>query len=233
MAQKIKHPSWRVFKALKNCGIQPEKYELHKGLDIYYPYEANDELTDQLILFLEGKLEKDTFGIEECHTIFADVYDRQVLEGMLLNGKPPAEISSTLGIKPEVILTYSALFFDATVFKNEVEKLIYIRKGTWGCDAKAKLELKERGEEYLKANRGVAPGKLMVESILAEMLAKSYVKYMMNADTDPYTAQGWANIAARLAGQLMKKNNSNTSLSDFFVDLEVTDAPKTTRDELK
>lgn len=233
MVQKVKHPSWRVYKALNDCGLSLRPYELAEGIDVYYPYEVEDELTGQLKLLLTDKLVEDTFGIEECHRIFSDVYDRQVLEGMLLNGKTPSEISNTLGILSETILTYSALFFDVTVFKNEVEKLVYVRKGTWGCDQKAKLELKERGEEFLKASRGIGSDKLSIEAILTEMLAKSYVKYMTNADSDPFTAQGWANISARLAGQLMKKNGSGATLADFFVDLVGVEAPKTTRDQLK
>ena len=233
MAQKIKHPSWRVYLALQECGLPISKYELAENLDIYIPYTTKDELTEDLIKYFKEELATDIFGIDECHTIFSDVYERQILDSMLLNNKPAAEIASTLKMSSESVLTYSALFFDTTIFKNDIEKLIYIRKGTTGCDQKAKLELRGKGEEFLKASRGIHPDKISVEQLLSEMLAKSYVKYMTDVDTDPYTAQGWASIASKLAGQLMRKKGGGTSIEEFFVALQDTPAPRTTREDLK
>ena len=232
MAQKIKHPAWRVFIAIQDCGISPRDFDLLDGADIYIPYETKDELTLELIEYLKGNLKTDTFGIAECHNIFSDTYERQVLEAMLLNNRPPAEVALTLKMSASAVLTYSSLYFDTTIFSNDVEKLIYIRKGTYGCDQKAKIELRERGEEFMKASRGIHPDKISVEQLLSEMLAKSYVKYMTNADTDPYTAQGWASISTKIASQLMKKKSGPTSIEDFFVQLVDTAPPKTTREDL-
>lgn len=232
MAHKIKHPSWRVFIAIKECDISPRDFDLLDGADIYIPYENKDELTLGLIEYLKGELKEDIFGIAECHGIFSDTYERQVLESMLLNNRPPAEISATLKLSSSAVLTYSSLYFDTTVFSNDVEKLVYIRKGTYGCDQKAKIELRERGEEFMKASRGVHPDKISVEQLLSEMLAKSYVKYMTNVDSDPYTAQGWASISTKIASQLMKKKSGSTPIEEFFVQLMDTAPPKTTREDL-
>ena len=57
---KIRHPSWRIYKAIdtirsdvKNLKIYdeiaPEAFGLKGDIDVYYPFETSDELTDEIV----------------------------------------------------------------------------------------------------------------------------------------------------------------------------------------
>jgi hypothetical protein len=233
----IKHPSWRVYKAVQDCGLDATKFGL-KDITPFYPYQKNDELTDELIKALKDPSYEDTtFEVKACLELFLNVMDRQLIEGMLLNNKSVSEICQLLDCSESFVLTYKSLFFDTSVFKNHVEKLVYVRQGTAGNDAVAKREFNEKGEEYFKAKLGLTSDKLSVDKVLLDTFAACYLALRKNAETDDIgaqeIAQGWGNLMVKIAAQLAKGGGKDMSIEDLIIQLQTTPPPQKSIEDLK
>lgn len=234
--RKIKHPSWRVYKAAKDCGLEVKEFGL-KEIDVFIPYTKNDDLTDELCKALTDPNYRDgTFEIKECLEMFMEPSDRQLIEAMLLNNKSLSEVCDVLNCSDVFAMTYSSLFFDVSVFKNNVEKLIYVREGTCGDEAVHKKVALSKGDEYYKAKSGVSSSKINIDSVLADTFARAYMAMSQSADVDDISsqevAQGWANIVLKVGAHLSKSGEKEIGLDQLVVALKTAAAPKRSIDEL-
>lgn len=250
----IKHPSWRVYKAVKACNLELSDFGL-KDFDtyntenkdvvagtraqqaLYIPYDKNDDITDELCKALSDPNYKDsTYCITDCLTLFMNVSGRQLLEVMLLNGKSVSEICKTIECSEVFAMTYKSLFFDATVFTCLPDKLLYMREGTCGEDAQAKHNAEKHGEEYFKVKANLDSDKLSVDKILLDTFKTSYEYLHKNVVCDDVNSQevsqGWANLVLKLATELRKKGLDDNDLSSIILTLTASPAPQRSIDDL-
>ena len=232
----IRHPSWRIYKVISDLSLSLSDFNL-KDIEVEILYNNDDELMAELKKVLADEEYKDTtFPIRECLDIFRESYDRQLMEGMLLAGKSISEVCDTLDCDDALVLTYKSLFFDTSIFRNSVDKLIYVKRGTIGEDALSKSEILSKGTEYLKAKYGIASNKLSVSDILSDTLAKAYLKMIENADMEGSDAQesaiGWSNTIIKVAEYLRKNNQGDLTLNDLVIELRTGTAPTKSIEDL-
>ena len=238
----IKHPSWRVYRALQDCfdikDLSPRKYCLKEGIDVYFPYTKLDDLTASLVTALKNPDFVDkVYGVDECLRLFKDTQGRQLIETMLLSYRSVMEIKQQLRMDENSILTYKSVFFDTSVFKNDIEKRTYIKEGTAGDDNMYKTMLEQHGEAYVRERLGVASEEPPLDSMMKKGFMKSYLAMVENMDNldDPefqYVAQGWGNLMIKFAAQVQKKGGSGMTLDDLKVMLKTTEPPKRAIDTL-
>ena len=237
VTKKIKHPSWRVYKALQDCDLPISDYGL-KEINVYMPYVNNDDLTNELCKILVDPNYVDlTYGINDCLNLFRDKNGRQLIEMLLLENKAVAEISEEMDCAEGFVLTYKSLFFDISVFANKIEKLIYVREGTCGEDAVNKSYLMEKGEEFVKNKLGIRNTKVSVDTIINDALGRSYVAMLKHVEENDLeyqgVAMGWANTIVKLAAQLQKRGNSGMTINDLQILLKSTPIPEKSIDDLR
>lgn len=235
--RQIRHPSWRVYKAVTECGLDLKDFGLKEGIDIFIPQKNNDDLTEELKnLLSDPGYKDDQYEIQDCLYLFSVTEDRQLIEAMLLNNKSLAEIIDVMGCSDTFALTYSSLFFDTSVFKNHVDKLVYVKEGTCGAEASAKKLALSKGDEFIKAQHSVGSDKLSMDSILADTFARAYMAMNSNADMDDVSsqevAQGWGNLMLKVAQHLSKQGSGDGGLDQLVINLQTTPAPTKSMDHL-
>ena len=249
----VKHPSWRVYRAVANAGLSLADFGL-KDCSIYYPYEREDEYTTALTTILKtvnpetikatkGQTDRQFEDVEDplilvpCLELFLDLYSRQLIEGLILSNNQNSEITQKLHCSEEFIVKYRETFFDASIFKLESEKLNYIQNGTVPKDHATKMELLTNGAEYLAAKYGLVKQDINVRTVLAEAFARSYIQMVKLADIDDLEAQdraiGWANTMAKFASELQKDKSTNMTIEDLVINLTAADAPTLAIGDLK
>lgn len=232
----IKHPSWRVYKAVQDCSLDLSDFHL-KNVQVHMPYTNNDDLTTALCSALNDPAYTDTtYEIQACLEMFMGEIDRQLIDGMLLNNKSLSEICDVVGCSDIFAITYSSLFFDTSVFKNNVEKMVYVREGTCGEDAVTKKIAITKGDEFLKIKNNVPSEKLNMDTMLADTFAKAYVIMQTYMESDDISsqeiAQGWGTYMLKMAAYKEKKGGSDSSLNDLTIALQTATAPKRSFDNL-
>ena len=247
----IKHPSWRVYKAISDCGLSIEDFKLKDfdkanaanpnkdapKLEVYMPSSVNDDLTNELCKALTTIGYQDTtYPIADCLTTFISVEGRQLVEVLILNGKPLTEICSVVGCSSEFALTYQSLFYDTTVFKSNADRLIYLQEGVSGQDASLKKMALEKGEEALKLQSRVPNSKVNIDNVLVDTFMTAFNcmhKNVMNEDiASQEVSQGWANTMLKFAVEIRKKGVEEQTINDLIVALKTTQAPQKSIDEL-
>lgn len=235
--REIRHPSWRVYKALQDCAARnPDgifdvtDYGL-KDVRVYMPYQGNDDLTDELVNHIENpEYKEDNYGIRQCLDIFLSIEDRRMVESLILNGLSPAELSTTIGCDESVALTYISVFFDTSVFRNHVDKIVYTREGVRGDDLIAKDSAMKNGTSYTKLSVGLGKKDLVIDDLLKDAIAVAYMNFIdrsKDAGVDEqFAAQGWGNVMVKLAQNLNKKGNNSLNIEDLSIILQNSPPPK-------
>ena len=236
--RKIKHPSWRVYKAVQDCDLDIKEFGLKHDIDVYMPYTTNDDLTNELCRALSDTAYIDgAYEIQSCLELFMNPGDRQLIAAMLLNNKSLSEVCDVIGCSDIFAMTYSSLFFDTGVFRNNVEKMIYVREGTCGDEAIQKKVAISKGDEYFKVKQGVPSSKINVDTLLADTLAKAYMAMNTNAEIDDVSsqeiAQGWGTLMLKIAQHMSKSDNKDAGLDQLVIALQTAAAPKRSMDALE
>ena len=237
VAKKVKHPSWRVYRAVQDCNLVLSDYGL-KDTAVHIPYTTNDDLTNELCKLLNDDSYEDlTYGIGDCLDMFKDISGRQLIEVLLLANKPIMEIAEELDCSEAFVLTYKSLFYDTSVFSNKIEKLVYVRNGTCGEDAIIKSNLMEKGEEYVMSKLGFRSNKVSVDTIMNDAFSRSYVALLKHIEENDLeyqgVAMGWANTLVKLAAQIQKRGNTGMTISDLQVFLKPAPVPDKGMEDLR
>ena len=241
----VRHPSWRIYKAIRDIHAAAEspdiKEQINPGVfglkeesedyQVYIPYEANDELTDEIIFALTDEHYEDGqyFCIASCMNLFCDVNSRQLVEGMLLSGSLPVDIAADLGYKPAVIETYANAFYDVSVWRTLADRLAYLTRGTVGEDAKIKNMVVEHGIEYVQVKVFQMPSKLKMEKALASLFGRAYeqtMKHINSCDLDEQkNAQEWVKQSLAIFKELKNASRSEGGIRELTIALETHKAP--------
>jgi hypothetical protein len=225
-----------VYKAAQDCSIDLKDFGL-KDIAVHMPYTNNDDLTNELCRALSDTSYQDgSYEIQSCLELFMNPPDRQLIEAMLLNNKSLSEVCDVIGCSDVFAMTYSSLFFDTSVFRNNVEKLVYVKEGTCGDEAVQKKVAITKGDEYFKAKQGVPSSKLNMDTILADTFAKAYLAMNSNADVDDISsqeiAQGWGTLMLKIAQHMSKNGDKEVGLDQLVIALQTASAPKRSMDQL-
>lgn len=90
-------------------------------------------------------------GVTRAYDIYTHTYKREILESFLLVGTDAREIDQILRITPAITEVYTHLFFDTTVFEDELDRIEYAHgyaRNEFGSEMK-KFAI-ELGRESLK-----------------------------------------------------------------------------------
>lgn len=249
-SSKIRHPSWRVYKAVSEVrrrfgnditiidGLSLEAFCLKQDIDIYYPYDDTDGLTEQLIDALTTpNYKNDALPIADTLCLFLDATGRQYLESLLMTGMTPYDTSDDTGYSMEFIQTYSSLFYDVTVWRTHADKQNYLNKATIGVDRATKLEVDKNGLDYAKAKIFRVASKIKVEQAVLNLFAESYKQAMhyMHTDSpeDQEVAQGWTKLTIATYKELKNINQSDGGIKELTIALQSSPAPKIGINDLK
>lgn len=256
-SSKIRHPSWRIYKALEEVKkklpllkkkkivdikdeseLSPTIFGLKEDIDVYYPYGDPDDLTNEIIACIidPDYSDKGKFGIEECMSIFCDIENRQLLEGMLMDNALPSDISLELGYSTETILTYSSAFFDTSVWRSGSDKLAYIKQGLIGIDGSRKALITTKGIDYVATKYYNRPHKVRMERALADMFGKAYEQVIANIESDEpedqIRAQGWAKKMIETFKELKNASKEDGGIRELSIALKTDSAPQKGIEEL-
>ena len=251
-ALPTKHPSWRVYRALTDLGIDVTAYGL-KDVAIYYPMVEEDPMVTELknlFAFVEtfqkehpGEVidfneYQDTLGIIECYQSFLDNNMRSLLECLLLTGSSIVEILSKVDCDEEFLINYKTFFYDVSVFKDDRDRMQYIVNCTSDSDRTAKKMAKEGGIDYVITSNGLGAEKVDITALLQNAFCRAYQKMVDFSDNQDLEsqeiAQGWGNLLVKTAAQI--KTNSLTSGNsgdDYKVKLQQKHAPTVGIGDLK
>jgi len=149
----------------------------------------------------KGRIEADLFAlmqggnsadeVDYAYDIYNSIFKREVMEAFLLATATPSEIHSILQVPENVTDTYEHLFFDTSVFKNELDRINYAytyERDDFG--ASLKKFVIDMGKESLKIKMGRG----------------SYV-------VDPQYVQDGIRSTAYLMGQMIKANPMDSRMA--------------------
>lgn len=246
----IRHPSWRIYRALEVIKaddavpdnvkeeLSLELFGLKPDAEVYYPYKNLDDVTLELIAaFTHEDYEDKVFFMDQCLSLFLDVKARQLLECSLIEDLMPADIGRDLGMPTSVVQSYKTIFFDISVWRNDADKLYYIRKGTVGDDSTFKNIALENGLDYLKVRKFNMPAKLHLERSLGTVFGKAYLKTInfldSDAGEDQKVAQDWTKQLIGLYRELKSASRAEGGIRELTIALQTNPAPTKSLDDLE
>lgn len=239
---KIRHPSWRIYKAIDTIrsnpdnfaiynDVDPEIFGLKGDIDIYYPFETNDELTDEIVdAILREDYVDSYFCVAECLSLFLDIKQRQLIEIMLMTGMLPEEVAAELGQKSALVETYANVFFDTSVWRTRADRMAYIIRGTIGEDARIKNLAEQKGVDFVLTSVFHMPAKIRMDKALANLFGVAYKNSLDRADNDDNDdqkcSQEWVKRAIEIYRELKATNTADGGIKELKIALETRPAPK-------
>ena len=246
---KLRHPSWRVYKAIETINSDKERFPLDEELSpsdfglkpditVFYPHEQNDELIDELIDIItrEDYQDEKRFYINDCLSLFLNFKARQLIEGNLMEGKLAPDIATEMGLKVSTVEVYQNTFFDVSVWRTIADKLVYLSKGTIGEDARLKNMISTSGMDYVKVNVFNMPAAVTMEKALSNIFGLAYAQVINNIKTeDPESqknAQIWTQRTLDIFKELKNAAKADGGIRELTIALETSKAPTKGLDDL-
>lgn len=246
---KLRHPSWRVYKAIETINSDKERFPLDEDIspidfglkpdiDVYYPTEHNDEIVDELVDIIMRDDYKDTkqFYIQDCMSLFLNTKARQLIEGSLMEGKLAPDIATEMQLKIAMVEVYQTAFYDTSVWRTLADKLVYLSKGTVGDDAKIKNMVANKGMDFVKVNVFDMPAAVTMEKALSNIFGLAYAQIMNNIkDMDPESqknAQIWTQRTLDIFKELKNAAKADGGIRELTIALETSKAPSKGLDDL-
>ena len=246
---KLRHPSWRVYKAIETINSDKERFPLEEELspsdfglkadiEVFYPNEANDELVDELIdiIIREDYTDTKKFFIKDCLSLFLNAKARQLIEGNLMEGKLAPDIATEMNLRVAVVEVYQNTFFDLSVWRTIADKLVYLSKGIVGEDARIKNMVASKGMDYVKVNVFDMPSAVTMEKALSNIFGLAYAQIINNIKVeDPESqknAQIWTQRTLDIFKELKNAAKADGGIRELTIALETSKAPSRGLDDL-
>lgn len=242
----VKHPSWRVYKALGDLGFSVDSYGL-QPVAVYYPTNKDDAVIDELKkLFtcvaeqkgnvLDFSTFEDSLGILEPFKAFLDSSNRNVIEDLLLTGSNLENIRGTVDCDENFLVMYQMAFYDTSVFKNPGDMATYLLRGATPKERDSKVLASQGGLSYVASKYGFRSAKDEAETMLRDAYCKAYFRLVTLADNEDLeaqeVAQGWGTLMTKLYSQ-MKDDGSSSDVHNYKIQLTQTHAPTVSMADLK
>lgn len=188
-----------------------------------------------LYAILSGKVTaKTSASVIRAHEIFSREFKRETLEALLLAGAGASEVEDVLRVPEDVTEVYRKLFFDTSVFEDELDIIDYAKSippDTFGGELKQfGVDL---GKECLKVR--LACGKYTVEPgiVLAGVRSTAYMMTQLakinRADSSMANAAlRWAQVSLRAVPEEEKAEQAGIEKLQLALETrdETTDAEK-------
>lgn len=249
-SNKIRHPSWRVYRALEEIRKDPlvssedkleldiSEFSLMPIENVYIPYKDIDMLTQCLIDALKtDNYENDRLPIVDTLTLFLDVEGRQHIEALLMTGMTPFDIAEETTYSMDFIQTYVGLFFDTSVWRTPSDRKHYIEDGTEGIDRIIKRDVVTKGIDYVKTKVFHVTSKIKLEQAMLNLFAENYKQTMhyisIGTKEDQEIAQGWAKLTIATYRELKNTNQSDGGIRELTIALQASPAPSLSVGDLK
>lgn len=184
----------------------------------------NGPLEEGLVALLQGK--EAPVEVSYAKDIYEDPYKSEVLEAFLLAEAPPELIAKTLRVPVAVTQAYGALFFNRSVFRDELDVEAYAqnypdttKEQKWGRELK--LGALTLGIDYLTYRFGKKSDDLDIAGSLrtmiqnAYMLSKAVRMNPMNSDS-AREARQWAATAVKAMEAYVKVKPATENTDDAF-----------------
>jgi hypothetical protein len=233
---KVRHPSWRVYRALQELPELEEKFGLRQGIDVYYPYSDLDDLTASLVHILAQDPDYDdsVFNIYPAYMLFSDTKLRQPLECMLLDGWSPIKVEEKTNIPAGVVSIYQDVFFDTSVIEHGVSGIrAYVARGTDGVDGGLKRIYLDRGIDYVLADtKAIAHDKHSIDGMMMTMMVQAFKLARQKSESDErddqISAQNWAQLLKQYAQYFNNatKGKGNLSVEKLLIELQTESPPQ-------
>lgn len=166
------------------------------------------KLEQALYLLLQGNATDEL--VERAHDIYTHEFKREVLEAFLLVGTTAAEIRDIIRVAEAVTETYSYLFFDISVFADDLDIINYAytyRASKFGRELKRfAIDL---GRECLKIR--VARGGYNIDANITQQGIRSTAFLMSQLVRVNQVDSGLANAALRWAQVGLRATNESES----------------------
>ena len=146
-------------------------------------------------------------AVSRAYDVYQSSYKREVIEAFLLIGITAKEVNEILRVDTEITEAYQYLFFDTSVFEDELDVIEYAHtydRSEFGKELK--LYAVEMGSECLKVrmSRGtyVAPASHIQESIRSTALMMAQLVKANDGDSSlANAALRWAQIGLKAASE--------------------------------
>lgn len=146
---------------------------------------------------------KGSATLQRCHDIYSHEFKRETLEALFLVGTTPEEIHAILKVPTAVSELYLQLFFDPTVFEDELDVIDYAKTTpatTFGGELKQFAV--DLGKECLKTRlaRGkyVVDPEVILDSVRSTAFMMTQVARINRADSSMSNAAlRWAQVGLR------------------------------------
>ena len=178
----------------------------------------------QLYMLLHGGKANST--VARAHDIYTHVFKRETLESLLFAQVSPQEVFEIVRVPVAVTTAYCELFFDTSVFEDDLDKLEYARTYTQNAyGEELKLFAVDMGAEALKVrlSRGqyVVSAELAEDSIRSTSFLLTQLAKTNPADSDiTKESHRWAQLCLKALGD---RNTDNDDVGNFRIALEKHD----------
>lgn len=184
-----------------------------------------EKLETELYNLLQGN--QASIAVARAHDIYAHTYKREVMESFLLAGVSAEEIENILGIPAEVIVAYQHLFFDPSVFEDELDRIEYAHsynRNAYG--AALKRFAVDLGKESLKIRLSRGSYTVSSATVQAEIRAIAYMiaqraKTCSLTSDEAKEALRWAQIALKASSE--EDERDTASIEEIRMALEARD----------
>jgi hypothetical protein len=214
-----------------------KKFPDHKFHEVKRAAESEKpptgELENGLYSLLLGK--KGTPArVVSAYDIFTHEFKREVMESFLLCGATPSEINEILGVSSDITEAYIGLFFDTSVFENQLDNLDYAyeyKTSTFGSTLKRFAV--DLGKECLKVR--MSHGTYVVDTGIVQKSVRSTAYLMAQlAHVNPAdssianAALRWAQVGLKAVADDVKEESGGVADLQFALETrnETTDEEK-------
>jgi len=183
------------------------------------------KLETELYNFLQGNSADAT--LTRAYDIYTHTYKREVMESFLLVDVSAEEIEKILGIPSEVTVVYQHLFFDSSVFEDELDRIEYAYSYTrndYGTELKKYAV--DLGKESLKIRMSRGSYTISSAIVQGDIRATAYM-IAQRAKTCKLTSEEaketlrWAQLALKASTEGEEKETA--SIEEIGMALEEKD----------
>lgn len=208
----ILHPAWRFILALRAKGIDPHAEGLpqdggchtwNKTSKILSDIIAEDCGCDQTDSPAERQSQPGVvrFNLMSAYRFYSLKKQRAQVETYLLAGGDEAWLVSALQIKQGVLDAYKSAFFDLGVFRNGIDKMVYVDTINDYHERETKKNW-IKGPEYMKWQMGYKVNTLDVKDALTSLLSDVYYRLKQSPD-DTTSSLKLRDVAAKMGKELI------------------------------
>jgi hypothetical protein len=173
--------------------------------------------------------------MERCAEIYNEQYERECFQPWILAGVSDQGIWERLRISTDVTKAYRHLFFDATAFRDEIEKRLWVAKYSGSKEGKSLLQLAvvqdvEAVAYAMGMPANVDMSRVMDAAVKEQFFRGMSLRYARLGSPEASTCSNMLKGAAAHAAEIM--TNKPASSADELFKLVTRDLTKSVEDTI-